>query len=198
MFTGMVEERGVVRSVTPHRLVVGCQTVAEDSHVDSSVAVNGVCLTVVDNHDGNLSFDVTPETLERSSLGGLGEGGPVNLERPVTLATRLGGHLVQGHVDGVGRIERIEPNEAGAMLVVRADRDIMRYVIEKGSITVDGVSLTIASRDPGMFSVALIPHTLDVTTLGTAKVGDPVNLEADVIAKYVEGFLREEKEQGHE
>jgi riboflavin synthase len=198
MFTGIVEERGTVRSVNPHRLVIGSRTVVEDSRVDSSVSVSGVCLTVVENDGGNLSFDVTPETLARSSLGGLAEGAMVNLERPVTLATRLGGHLVQGHVDGIGRIERVEPNEAGASMVIRADRDIMRYVVEKGSITVDGVSLTVASRDPGMFSIALIPHTLEVTTLGTAETGDPVNLEADVIAKYIEGFLREEKEQGNE
>lgn len=198
MFTGIIEERGEVRAASSNRLVIGCPLVAADAPVDASVCVNGVCLTVVENSGEELTFDVTPETLERSSLGRLSEGGAVNLERAVTLSTRLGGHLVQGHVDGVGRIERMDANDAGATLVVRADQDVMRYVVEKGSITLDGISLTVASRDPGMFSVALIPHTLEVTTLGEAGSGDPVNLEVDVIAKYVEGFLREERKQDNE
>jgi riboflavin synthase len=189
MFTGIVEERGEVREASPYRLVIGCERVLRDSGIDASVAVNGVCLTVVERGDGTLAFDVTPETLDRSSLGRLVAGDPVNLERPLTLSTRLGGHLVQGHVDGVGTVERVESNEAGATLTVRAPGGIMRYVVEKGSITVDGISLTIAVIDGDTFAIALIPHTLDVTTLGTASPGDPVNLEVDVIAKYVEGFL---------
>jgi len=192
MYTGIIEEKGIVRHASPNRLVLGCERVAADSDVDASLCVNGVCLTVVERGEATLEFDVTPETLARSSLGRLREGDPVNLERPVTLLTRLGGHLVQGHVDGVGTISSVEPNEAGATLVVDAPADIMRYVVEKGSIAVDGISLTVAGLTGSGFSVALIPHTLEVTTLGAARPGDPVNLEVDVIAKYVEGFLRNE------
>lgn len=189
MFTGIVEERGVVRLAGPNRLVIGCHRVALDSGVDASLSVNGVCLTVVERGSGTLAFDVTPETLSRSSLGRLRQGDPVNLERPATLMTRLGGHLVQGHVDGVGEVASLQPNEAGATLVVRAPSELMRYVVEKGSITVDGISLTVAALEGDTFTVALIPHTLSVTTLGTARPGDPVNLEVDVIAKYVQRLL---------
>lgn len=189
MFTGIVEEKGIVGSTSDFRLEISCERVMADSGVDSSLAVNGVCLTVVERGDGTLAFDVTPETLSRTSLGRLKTGDPVNLERPITLSTRLGGHLVQGHVDGVGSVVSVEPNEAGATLTVRAPEDLMRYVVEKGSISIDGISLTIASVLADTFSIALIPHTLEATTLGTAAPGDPVNLEADVIAKYVEGFL---------
>jgi len=189
MFTGIVEEKGTVSSASAFRLEISCQRVMTDSDIDSSLAVNGVCLTVVHRDDGTLAFDVTPETLARTSLGKLKTGDPVNLERPITLFTRLGGHLVQGHVDGLGSVVSVEPNEAGATLTLRAPEGLMRYVVEKGSISVDGISLTIASVRGDTFSIALIPHTLDVTTLGTAAPGDPVNLEVDVIAKYVEGFL---------
>jgi riboflavin synthase len=190
MFTGIVEERGVVREIAPNRLAVGCRSVTADLQVGSSVAVNGVCLTVVQRSDTRLAFDLSEETLRRSALGRLAAGDPVNLERPVTLMTRLGGHLVQGHVDGVGELEGFEADAAGgAWLTVRAPSDLGRYLAEKGSIAVDGVSLTIASRAGASFSVALIPHTLAVTTLGATRVGDPVNLEVDVIAKYVERLL---------
>ncbi len=189
MFTGIVEERGVVRLAEPNRLVIDCHRVAGDSGVDASISVNGVCLTVVERGTGTLAFDVTPETLSRSSLGRLRQGDPVNLERPATLMTRLGGHLVQGHVDGVGEVVSLEPNEAGATLLVRAPSALMRYVVEKGSIAIDGVSLTVAALEGDAFTVALIPHTLSVTTLGTARPGDPVNLEVDVIAKYVQRLL---------
>jgi riboflavin synthase len=189
MFTGIVEELGTVRSQRDGRIVVACSTVTEDSPVGASVAVNGVCLTVVENGGRSLAFDLSPETLARSSLGSLAEGSPVNLERPVTLATRLGGHLVQGHVDGVGTVSRFDRNGEGAELTVDAPESVARYLVEKGSVTVDGVSLTVAERNGRSFDVALIPHTLHVTTLGHVAPGDPVNLEADVIAKYVEGLL---------
>ena len=189
MFTGIVEEMGSVTSASANRLEISCERVMIDSDVDSSLAVNGVCLTVVERGDRTLAFDVTPETLSRSSLGRLGVGDPVNLERPITLSTRLGGHLVQGHVDGLGTVLSVEPNEAGATLSLRAPEGLVRYLVEKGSVCVDGISLTVATVRGDTFSVALIPHTLEVTTLGTAAPGDPVNLEADVIAKYVEGFL---------
>jgi riboflavin synthase len=186
MFTGIVEERGEVRTASGHRLVVECRTVPADSGVGASVAVNGVCLTVVERTDDSLAFDLSPETLERSSLRRLGTGHPVNLERPATLSTRLGGHLVQGHVDGVGEVTAVDAEKGGgARITVRVPAGLLRYVVEKGSVTVDGVSLTVAGIAGDAIELALIPHTLAVTTLGTARPGDPVNLEVDVIAKYV-------------
>ncbi len=185
MFTGIIEERGVVLGVGRNRLAVGCRTVAKDSPVGASIAVSGVCLTVVANARDWLGFDVSRETLARTSLAQLAEGDPVNLERPVTLMSRLGGHLVQGHVDGVGEVTSISRHGAGATVSIRPPAELLRSIVEKGSVGVDGVSLTVAGVADGEFSVALIPHTLAVTTLGGAEVGDRVNLEADVIAKYV-------------
>jgi riboflavin synthase len=190
MFTGIVEERGVVRELAPTRLVVGCRTVNRDSDVGASVAVNGCCLTVVERTEDDLAFDLSEETLRCTSLARLAESDPVNLERPLTLSSRLGGHLVQGHVDGVGEVVGLERTSVGATLVVTPPVGLVRYLVKKGSIAVDGVSLTVAAMQEGAFSVALIPHTLNVTTLGSARVGDPVNLEVDVIAKYVEALLR--------
>ena len=190
MFTGIVEELGAVRSSADHRLEVTCRTVPRDSGVGDSVAVNGVCLTVVDVAEDRLAFDVSEETLARSSLRRLAPGEPVNLERPATLGTRLGGHLVQGHVDGVGEVAQVTPDGAGgAVVAIVVPQELRRYVVEKGSITVDGVSLTVSALRPDGVEVALIPHTLAVTTFGTARAGDPVNLEVDVIAKYVERLL---------
>jgi riboflavin synthase len=145
---------------------------------------------VVERSGSHLSFDVSAETRARTSLSRLEAGDSVNLERPLTLSTRLGGHLVQGHVDGVGEVTRIErEDDGGALMTIGAPEDIGRYVVEKGSVCVDGVSLTVAERNASTFAVALIPHTLEVTTLGAAEVGDPLNLEVDVIAKYVEALL---------
>jgi riboflavin synthase len=190
MFTGIVEELGVVREIGPARLAVSCRTVTADSGIGASVAVNGTCLTVVERSDAHLAFDLSEETLRRTGLSRLAEGDPVNLERPLSLSSRLGGHLVQGHVDGVGEVARIEPDgDRGARLTVRSPAEVRRYLVEKGSVCVDGVSLTVAGLDGDAFSVALIPHTLSVTTLGSARVGDPVNLEVDVIAKYVEALI---------
>src|SRR4029079_19307793 len=147
-------------------------------------------LTVVERSETHLAFDVSEETLRRTSFSRLSAGDAVNLERPVTLSTRLGGHLVQGHVDGVGEIAAVErTTDGGAWVSVRAPEDLARYLVEKGSVTVDGLSLTVAAIDGATFSVALIPHTLDVTTLGSVEVGHPVNLEVDVIARYVESLL---------
>ncbi len=190
MFTGIVEERGTVREVGPSRLAVTCATVNADADVGDSIAVNGVCLTVVDRGDGHLAFDLSEETLRRTSFARLSPGDPVNLERPLTLSSRLGGHLVQGHVDGVGTVRGFERDAAGgAWLTVDVGAELRRYLVEKGSVCVDGVSLTIAALADGAFSVALIPHTLDVTTLGAVRVGDPVNLEVDVVARYVEALM---------
>lgn len=184
MFTGIVEERGRVRQAG-RRLVVDSRTVVGDAGVGSSVAVSGVCLTVVERPgDGALAFDLTEETLARTTLGSLRPGDGVNLERPVTLATRLGGHLVQGHVDGVATVEAVE----GETLRLRPADGLGRYVVPKGSVAVDGVSLTVAAVDAGAFTVALVPHTLEVTTLGVLAAGDRVNLEVDVMAKYAEAL----------
>lgn len=188
MFTGIVEERGRVRSASG-RLEIETGGVAADVAVGDSLAINGVCLTVTERTDGRLAFDLAEETLRRTTLGALAPGDPVNLERPVNLLSRLGGHLVQGHVDGVADVLEVEPGEGGATLRIRMPAGIEPYVVDKGSIAVDGVSLTVASVDDGAFTVALIPHTLAATTLGTVGPGDRVNLEVDVLAKYVESLL---------
>jgi riboflavin synthase len=186
MFTGIVEELGHVIALDGDRLRIGARTVLEGARIGDSTSVNGVCLTVVALGDGWWEADVTEETLDRSNLGELRPGDPVNLERPVRLEDRLGGHLVQGHVDGVGTIVDPSPD-----LRVSVPADLLRYIVEKGSITVDGISLTVAALDDGesTFDVAVIPHTLSVTTLGPKRPGDPVNLEVDVLAKYVERLL---------
>jgi riboflavin synthase len=189
MFTGIVEELGSVLELADGRLRVACRTVTVESPVGASVAVNGVCVTVVEHAQGCLGFDLSEETLRRSALGRLSPDDPVNLERSVTLATRLGGHLVQGHVDGVGEVISVDPEGDGVRMAFRVPDDLARYVVEKGSVAVDGVSLTAASVNASIFDVALIPHTLAATTLGTAAVGDLVNLEMDVFAKYVERLL---------
>ena len=190
MFTGIVEERGEVASLAAGRLVVSCRTVVRDSAVGSSIAVNGVCLTVVETMEDGLVFDLSEETFERSSMGRLSPGDPVNLERPVTLAARLGGHLVQGHVDGLGEVVAVQvADDGGTMLALRLPDSLLRYVVEKGSIAVDGVSLTVASVDDDTVRIALVPHTLAVTTLGDARPGDQLNVEVDVIAKYVQRLV---------
>ncbi len=187
MFTGIVEERGLVGAMGGGRLVVDAHTVVRDSDVGASVSVNGVCLTVVERTDTSLRFDLSEQTLERTCLGDLRPGDPVNLERPITLVARLGGHLVQGHVDGVGQVTRVEVDgSGGARVSIRLPGELSRYVVERGSIAIDGVSLTIAAVDDDEITVALIPHTLAVTTLGLAAPGRRLNVEADVIARYVE------------
>jgi riboflavin synthase len=163
--------------------------VAADARHGDSIAVNGVCLTVVNRVDGVLEFDVMGETLRRSSLGALRTGSPVNLERAATLGSRLGGHVVQGHVDGVGTILAREPADQWEVVRFALPPELGRYVVEKGSITVDGVSLTVMAVTAESFTVGLIPTTLKLTVLGAKAVGDPVNLEVDVIAKYVEKML---------
>jgi riboflavin synthase len=193
VFTGIVEELGEVVAVESQsdaaRLTIRGPLVTSDATHGSSIAVNGVCLTVVDLADGTFTADVMQETLDRSGLGSLEVGSPVNLERPVTLSARLGGHLVQGHVDGVGTVLSREPGEHWEVVRLSLPRSLARYVVEKGSITVDGVSLTVVDVDDTSFGVSLIPTTLDLTTLGRRAVGEQVNLEVDVVAKYVERLL---------
>jgi riboflavin synthase len=199
MFTGIVEERGRLRSITPNeggaRLVVDARTVIEDARLGDSIAVNGCCLTVAELGEGSFAADAVTETLTRTALGRLVAGDPVNLERPLRLADRLGGHLVQGHVDGVGTVTGREPLADGSTLVeVEAPASLLRYVVEKGSITVDGISLTVTRVDGTSFAFAAIPHTLAVTTLAERGVGAVVNLEVDVVAKYVERFVTASRE----
>jgi riboflavin synthase len=193
MFTGIVEELGSVVALTrlgdSARLTVRGPLVTSDARLGDSIAVNGVCLTVVEVDDDTFAADVMAESLDRSSLGSLRVGSPVNLERAATLQTRLGGHLVQGHVDGVGVILTREPGEHWELVRLSLPEGLDRYVVEKGSITVDGISLTVVDVDATSFSVSLIPATLKATTLGPKSPGDPVNLEVDVMAKYVEKLL---------
>ncbi|TAL26284.1 MAG: riboflavin synthase, partial [Frankiales bacterium] len=163
--------------------------VTSDAGHGDSIAVNGVCLTVVDSRDGVFTADVMAETLRRSSLGAVDVGSRVNLERAVRVSDRLGGHVVQGHVDGTGRIQRVTPDEHWTVVRISLPGDLARYVVEKGSITVDGVSLTVSAVGDDFFEVSLIPTTLGLTTLGSRGPGDPVNLEVDVMAKYVEKLL---------
>jgi riboflavin synthase len=190
MFTGIVEERGVVEARVDHALTVACRVVLRDADVGTSLAVNGVCLTVVERTERSLRFDLSEETLARTSLRRLSAGDPVNLERPVTLAGRLGGHLVQGHVDGVGTVGAVTPDETGGATVrLVVPPELLRYLVRKGSVAVDGVSLTVASLDDEGCTIAVIPHTRAVTTFGSIGEGDPVNIETDVLARYVERLI---------
>ena len=199
MFTGIVEELGQVADIEPLneavRLSVKGPEVAADARPGDSISVNGVCLTVVTNQDGVFTADVMLQTLAHTSLGVLRVGAPVNLERAVTPTTRLGGHIVQGHVDGTGTIVSRTPSEHWELVEISLPAELERYLVDKGSITVDGISLTVAevssgsTTDGSSFTVSLIPETLTRTTLGFKQPGDVVNLEVDVIAKYVERLL---------
>lgn len=180
-----LESRGAARV-----LLIECPLVAQNARLSDSVAVNGVCLTVVEIGEGVLGFDVIPETLSKTTLGELAPAGPVNLERALRVGDRLGGHFVQGHVDGVGRIVGVTVENEWYTILFEADEMIRRYLIPHGSITVDGVSLTVARITSGGFAVALIPHTLENTNLGRKQPGDTVNLEADMLGKYVETLIR--------
>jgi riboflavin synthase len=193
VFTGIVEELGEVvaleREGDSARLTVRGPLVVSDAVHGASIAVNGVCLTVTDVKGDAFTVDVMKETLDRSSLAALAPGSPVNLERPVRPSDRLGGHIVQGHVDGVGEIVSREPGDRWDVVTIGLPADLARYVVEKGSITVDGISLTVAEARDDAFTVALIPTTLELTTLGRKHPGDLVNLEVDVVAKYVERLV---------
>jgi riboflavin synthase len=195
MFTGIVEEMGAVtlmeKTLAGLRMTILAQTVMGDLRIGDSVSVNGICLTVVSKGEQDFSVDVSPETLLVTTLGQLTPGAPVNLERPMKLNERIGGHLVAGHVDGVGTI-RIRQQEGNAIhFTIEAPSAILRYCVLKGSITVDGISLTINDVTQHGFTIAVIPHTAKVTTLGLKQVNDSVNLEADLIGKYVERLLQE-------
>jgi riboflavin synthase len=185
MFTG-IEEVGRVKVVDPARLVIGASTVMSDLAVSDSICINGACLTVTSRDAATFSVDVVPETLRRTNLGSLGAGDPVNLERSLAVSARFGGHIVQGHVDATGAVESIGEEGEALLIKLTAPQSIMRYVVEKGFIAVDGTSLTVVNCDSLSFRVTIIPYTRDNTVFGTRNEGDSVNLETDIIAKYVE------------
>lgn len=199
MFTGIIEEVGTVRQIRRGRhsavVTVQARTVLEDTKIGDSIAVNGVCLTVTQLFSDRFSADVMHETLARSALAGLTAGTAVNLERAMAANGRFGGHMVAGHVDGIGRISHIRRDDTAVWYTILAAPAILRYVVEKGSVAVDGISLTVAAVDRESFSVSAIPHTVSRTSLHDRREGDPVNLEADVIGKYIEKLLRPAPEE---
>lgn len=193
MFTGIIEELGSVRSIEERgenaRIVISARVVTEGTNHGDSIAVNGVCLTALDIQPDSFAADVSRETLQRSTLGSLKPGVPVNLERAVTPATRLGGHIVQGHVDGRGQFAGVEDHGESWTIRIAYPQELGRYLVFKGSVAVEGISLTIAGLTDEYFEVAIIPKTWEVTNLSQLKAGDHVNLEVDVIAKYVERLV---------
>lgn len=194
MFTGIVEELGEVISVThgvkSARLSVKCPLVSSDASLGDSIAINGCCLTVIGIGESLLTFDAVPETLRCTNLGDLTAGDSVNLERPMVLNGRLGGHFVQGHVDGVGLIRIITEEDNALVISIEIEKDLQKYLISKGSITVDGISLTVAKLEESGFSVWIIPHTSQVTTMGKRQPGDRVNIECDMLGKYIERLVQ--------
>ncbi len=193
MFTGIIEEKGVIQNI--HRdgnacvMTVGCRNVLNGTRVGDSIAVSGVCLTVTSVGSGFFTADMMAETLSRSSLGALSRGSAVNLERAMPADGRFGGHIVSGHIDGTGTVQSVRRDGNAVWYTIEAAPGLLRFIVEKGSIAVDGISLTVADVDEKCFKVSVIPHTLDATTLPDRRAGDPVNLECDIIGKYVEKLL---------
>ncbi|MDO8751390.1 MAG: riboflavin synthase [Dehalococcoidia bacterium] len=190
MFTGIVEELGEVVEATPTRMVIRAKVTLVGTRVGDSIAVNGACLTVVHLRDNTFAVDIAPETLRRTNLGDATPGASVNLERAMALGERMGGHMVQGHVEATGRVLSAEPEGQAVLMEFQAPPEIMRYVVPKGFIAVDGISLTVVQRRPSSFTVSVIPYTLANTVLASRGVGDRVNLETDIVARYVEQFVQ--------
>jgi len=194
MFTGIIEEVGTVKAVqhsgSNSFIRIEAKKILEDIHLGDSIAVNGVCLTVTHFDSTTFQADVMNETLSRSSLGSLRNGSPVNLERAMAAGGRFGGHIVSGHIDGTGTVSDIRNDGIAVWYTISANADILRYIVEKGSIAIDGISLTVAKVTDNSFSVSIIPHTASVTILGTKKIGDIVNLENDIVGKYVEKLMK--------
>lgn len=186
MFTGIVEEIGIVREIIPGRLIIRANKVIDGTKAGDSIAINGVCLTVTSISNDDFSVDIMPETLRRTNIGRLHYGDPVNLERAILVGSRLGGHFVQGHVDDTGKVLSIIPEGEALITKISVPSKLMRYIVNKGFIAVDGVSLTVINPDGFSFSVSLVAYTRNQTTLGTKKPGDVINLEVDIIAKYLE------------
>ena len=189
MFTGIVEEVGRVAVCEEHGLTVAAERVLQDVKLGDSIAVNGTCLTVVEFGDGQFRVDLAPETLRRTSLGELSSGSRINLERPLAVSDRLGGHIVQGHVDAAGRVMSVRPEGDCFIFRIRAPKRLMPYIVEKGFIAVDGISLTVVSRGAASFTISVIPYTLSNTNLQDKVAGHRVNLEVDILAKYVESLM---------
>ena len=189
MFTGIIEEIGTIRTLSEGRLVIAAHKVLQDTAVGDSIAVNGICLTFTPLDAAGFCVDVMPETMRRTSLALLKKGSHVNLERALTLSARLGGHIVSGHIDGTGTILSFIEEGNAILLKVAAEPARLRYILEKGSVALDGISLTVTEVTSADFTVSLIPHTRAVTILGERKAGDPINIETDVVGKYVERFL---------
>ncbi len=189
MFTGIVEEVGLVKDLEGQRLVVQAHKVMAGLKLGDSIAVNGACLTVVQREDSTFTVELSPETLRRTSLGSLSVGHGINLERPLAVSDRLGGHIVQGHVDATGSITSSKPDGDCVILRIRCPKRLMPYIVEKGFVAVDGISLTVVKRGASSFTLSVIPYTLQNTNLMGKTVGDRVNLEADIVAKYVESIL---------
>ena len=189
MFTGIVEEVGVVAKISDNGMTVRATKVTEDMKLGDSIAVNGACLTAVSFDRTEFSVDLSPETMRRTSLGQLSVGGPVNLERALLASDRMGGHIMQGHVDGTGRVMSTKTDGDSTIFRIRVPKRLHRYIVEKGFVAVDGISLTVVKRGASSFTLAVIPYTLKNTNLAALSVGDRVNLEADILAKYVESLL---------
>jgi riboflavin synthase len=189
VFTGIVEEVGVVAKISDNGMTVRATKVTEDLKLGDSIAVNGTCLTAVSFDRTEFSVDLSPETMRRTSLGQLSVGGPVNLERALLASDRMGGHIVQGHVDGTGRVMSTKRDRDSTIFRIRVPKRLNRYIVEKGFVAVDGISLTVVKRGASSFTLAVIPYTLANTNLAALSVGDRVNLEADILAKYVESLL---------
>jgi riboflavin synthase len=189
MFTGIVEEVGKVASLVGYCLTVRASKVVKRMNLGDSMAVNGACLTVVSFNEGEFSVDLAPETLRRTSFGNLKKGDPVNLERPLAVSDRLGGHIVQGHVDARGRITSMKPEGDCVIVRISSPKRLMPYIVEKGFVAVDGISLTVVKKGASSFTLSVIPYTMENTNLKGKSVGDPANLEVDIVAKYVESLL---------
>ena len=190
MFTGIIEEVGTIREIGAGTLRIAAKKVLEDVAVGDSIAVNGICLTVTKFDARSFHADIMPETVRRTSLSELKRGSPVNLERALTLRSRLGGHIVSGHIDGVGTISAVKEEGNAVLLTVRTEAPLLRYIVEKGSVALDGISLTVARVTAGDFTVSLIPHTRETTNLGSKHVGSLLNIETDILGKYVEKLMR--------
>lgn len=195
MFTGIVEEVGVVAKISETAMTIRASKVTEDLKLGDSIAVNGACLTAVSfsesggNGVNEFSVDLSPETMRRTALGALSQGSLVNLERALLVSDRMGGHIVQGHVDGTGRVMSVKPEGDSVVFRIRIPKRLSRYIVEKGFVAVDGISLTVVKRGASSFTLAVIPYTSNNTNLAALSVGDRVNLEADILAKYVESLL---------
>lgn len=196
MFTGIIEEVGTIKSMGGGSLRVNAKLVVSDVHIGDSIAVNGICLTVTSFDKNGFTADVMPETIRRTSLSELGIGSPVNLERALTLQSRLGGHIVSGHIDGTGEIISLKDEGNAILMKIGAGEDIVDHIVEKGSVALDGISLTVASVSDSDFTVSLIPHTRQVTNLSSKGIGSIINIENDVVGKYVEKFVSRQNNEG--